>query len=426
MAPNEMLSAIVLLLNIYFMKRRVRENSRRNALARRRAWRHRQFERALTEELTSIVGILSMMESSRCMMIDNVLKPWSLPKSDFWWKTIVIDTFEQEDWLSHFRMSWQTFNFLCGQLRPIIQKMDTKFRVAIRVEHRVAITLWRLATNVEYRTIAQMFGVGTSTVCCIVHQVCRAIVVTLANDMIRIPRGDAAADVVREFEVKWGFPQCFGAIDGSHIPVLSPKEFRADYYNRKGFYSMVLQGLVDHRYRFMNINFGYPGSVHDARVFTNSRVFRLGNEGELCPPLLREIGETQVPVAILGDSAYPLLPWLMKPFHDNGQLTREKRHFNYRLSRARMVVENGFGRLKGRWRILLKRQDTHVKYLGDLVVACCVLHNLCESAGENFDLDLLGANGGDGQAPNVPGMNDEQNRDATRIRNALLQHLTDA
>lgn len=123
--------------------------------------------------------------------------------------------------------------------------------------------------------------------------------VTLANDMIRIPRGDAAADVVREFEVKWGFPQCFGAIDGSHIPVLSPKEFRADYYNRKGFYSMVLQGLVDHRYRFMNINFGYPGSVHDARVFTNSRVFRLGNEGELCPPLLREIGETQVPVAIL-------------------------------------------------------------------------------------------------------------------------------
>lgn len=243
--------------------------------------------------------------------------------------------------------------------------------------------------------------------------------------MIRIPTGDAASDVVREFEVKWGFPQCFGAIDGSHIPIQSPKEFRADYYNRKGFYSMVLQGLVDHRYRFMNVNFGYPGSVHDARVLSNSKVFRLGNSGHLCPPIDRELSGVNVQPVILGDSAYPLLPWLMKPFPDNGQLTREQRQYNYRQSRARMVVENAFGRLKGRWRILLKRNDTHVEYLGNLVLACCILHNLCESAGENFNDELLN---GVEQAGNGPAVNDDNINagNAADIRNALLRHLRDA
>ncbi len=49
-----------------------------------------------------------------------------------------------------------------------------------------------------------------------------------------------------------------------------------------------------------------------------------------------------VPLVILGD---PLLPWLMKPFADTENMTRQQKHFNYRQSRARMVVENAFGRL---------------------------------------------------------------------------------
>lgn len=85
-----------------------------------------------------------------------------------------------------------------------------------------------------------------------------------------------------------------------------------------------------------------------------------------------------MPLTLLGDAAYPLMSWLMKPYSDHGQLTVEQQHFNYRLSRARMTVECAFGRLKGRWRCLLKQSELQLKTMPVVVTACCILHNLCE------------------------------------------------
>ena len=54
-------------------------------------------------------------------------------------------------------------------------------------------------------------------------------------------------EVVQGFEILWGFPQAVGAIDGTHIPIIKPLESAYDFYNPKGFYSIVMQALVDHR-----------------------------------------------------------------------------------------------------------------------------------------------------------------------------------
>ena len=81
--------------------------------------------------------------------------------------------------------------------------------------------------------------------------------------------------------------------------------------------------------------------------------------------------------------AYPALPWVMKPYPENTHTTDQQKMYNFRQSRARMVVENAFGRLKGRWRCLLKQPDCKLENVTQVVAACVVLHNICEMFGDH-------------------------------------------
>ena len=68
------------------------------------------------------------------------------------------------------------------------------------------------------------------------------------------------------------------------------------------------------------------------------------------PGQVVEVNGAEIPPTILGDGAFPLQPWMMKP-HADPVLTQEKVYFNSHLSRARMVTEGAFGNLKGRFRV---------------------------------------------------------------------------
>ena len=123
------------------------------------------------------------------------------------------------------------------------------------------------------------------------------------------------------YKDKWGFPACAGAIDGTHIPIQTPLENHTDYVNRKSYHSILMQVVVDARYLFRDVVIGWPGSVHDARVLSNSELYNLGLQGKLFDPNVTErvLGVDLNPV-ILGDPAYPLLNWLVKG------LTRESKY----------------------------------------------------------------------------------------------------
>ena len=131
-----------------------------------------------------------------------------------------------------------------------------------------------------------------------------------------------------------------------------------------------------------------------------------------------------IPIFLIGDSAYPLSTWLMKPFAHNTALTNSQRTFNYRLSRARIVVENAFGRLKARWRRLLKRNDMNLLNVPMVVTACCILHNVCEIHGERFNDQWLD-NPSELCQPPTANHRDDTALDAPKdMRNALVYHFS--
>ena len=92
---------------------------------------------------------------------------------------------------------------------------------------------------------------------------------------------------------------------------------------------------------------------------------------------MKVVSGTEIPPLIIGDSAYPLLKWLVKPYPNRGHLPPDEREFNKKLSAARSVVERAFGMLKGLWRLLLKKVEQQTRTLSKTVLAACSLHNIC-------------------------------------------------
>ena len=81
-----------------------------------------------------------------------------------------------------------------------------------------------------------------------------------------------------------------------------------------------------------------------------------------------------MPFVIVADDAFPLKQYIRKPYSQVG-LTRQKRIYNYRLSRARRIVENAFGILANRFWVFMQPISTAPEKLETLVMACCCLHN---------------------------------------------------
>lgn len=86
-------------------------------------------------------------------------------------------------------------------------------------------------------------------------------------------------------------------------------------------------------------------------------------------------GQRKLPYCIIGDDAFALSYNLLKPYPRSTNLSVKQQIFNYRLCRARRVVENAFGILRSRFRIFTRPINTKLKTTESTIICCCALHN---------------------------------------------------
>ena len=214
----------LLLLHAYF------RFERRNKVAR--LSRLQRFHKRQFKVRYLFITIFCLVICSLCKVERSI---WMKKRSSDWWDKVVGGSFTHEEWMENFRMSKETFLYLCDQLKLFIARDDTKLRQAVSTEKRVAITLWRLATNSDYHPVGHLFGVSRGTVCAIVNEVCCILANRILPRYVKFPSGGELDTVVRGFETRWGFPQCIEAIDGTHIPIVAPHKY-PDYY-KFGYYA---------------------------------------------------------------------------------------------------------------------------------------------------------------------------------------------
>lgn len=182
--------------------------------------------------------------------------------------------------------------------------------------------------------------------------------------------------VADKFDSMWSFPHCVGAVDGKHVVMVAPPNSGSTYYNYKGTHSIVLMAIADAQYKFLYIDVGCNGRVSDGGVFNKCSFAAAMNNGALNLPEVSPLhGRTMnLPFVVVADDAFALRTNVMKPFPGRS-LNAAQRIYNYRLSRARRVVENAFGILSARFRVLLNAINLDANKTTRITLACCALHN---------------------------------------------------
>lgn len=310
----------------------------------------------------------------------------------------------------YFRISRSGFENLLVILGNAIN--DHNFgRPPMPLDKSLLLFLQYLATQETMTSIAQRFGVAVGTVHGTIHSLLDVITPTLSHQYIGWPNGpDELRNVAQGFQTKSPNLPTFivGSIDCCEVPVMPPIEDPASYFNRKHYYSVKLQAIVDHIPLFRDVFIGWPGRSHDARTFTNSPIFTmLDNQPSLLPHNY----------FIVGDSAYPLKVYLMTPFKHLAATPQQKR-YNKAISKARIMVECAFGQVKNRWRRMKFIHMHSIEKICKLINAACTLHNFCHLHHEEvFEEDLPNVleDINNGNQVNIADMN------ANQRRNSLLQ-----
>lgn len=196
------------------------------------------------------------------------------------------------------------------------------------------------------------------------------------SEMLPNPSTEMWKSVANDFSTLWNYPNCLGALDGKHLTIQAPPNSGSLYFNYKKTFSIVLLALVDAHYNFIAIDVGAYGKNSDGGIFANSNLGKALQRGTLSVPGNATLPgtNTEAPYVMVGDEAFPLKTYLMRPYPGQ-DLDASRRVFNWRLCRARRVVENTFGILAQKFRICNRRIQAKPENVDQIILAICILHN---------------------------------------------------
>ncbi|XP_066585455.1 putative nuclease HARBI1 [Prorops nasuta] len=257
------------------------------------------------------------------------------------------------DFKSHFRLSQSTFERILEKVGPCLVRRDGCPKV--QPDKQFAIALWVLGNQEVYRSIADRFDLSKSTLWECVFNVAFVFLTNHVKEYIKWPEPQQILRNQHDFLNVANFPGVVRVIDGSHIPISAPIDYPNSYVNRKGFHSVILQGICDNNMKFIDVYAGYCGSVHEARVWSVSDIKQSIDQN-----VDRYFPEN---THLIGDSAYPLL-------------------------NTRIIIERTFGLLKARFRKLHFIYMYNTDMVPLLILSCCILHNMCiDCEDEAFNVD---------------------------------------
>ncbi|XP_055911560.1 uncharacterized protein LOC129945718 [Eupeodes corollae] len=331
---------------------------------------------------------MNLMNIIEIMYLKEIEKPnkkkkkrirtlWMKKRSADWWNAIC---FSSDDalWRGHIRMDEETFLYLCETFEDEFRPKPNAVRESLPTKTKVAAALYKLATNEPYSKIGKKFGIHGISVQKALYQFCEACNKILKNEYISMPVDEEVYDIMQQFEDKLALPQMLGIMEGTQINLSLKANGMRRHILQNGARNMVLQSIIDPNCLFRDIAF-----LQNSQDFVDYNA-RIKNVMLVMPQ--KDIHGIPVPAYLVSRRPDATQWWLMKPFSEVS--TPEQELFNDFMSKSSVVAEQTYRKLKGRWKILQDPMNISVSFITTLITTCCILHNILEMKGLDYDYSL--------------------------------------
>lgn len=308
-------------------------------------------------------------------------------------------------------MSEPSFTLLLRLLTPALDSAIP----SVPANFVLGAALYRLAHGASYKAVGRRFGLDSAEACRSFYTVCKAVNEKLGHFF------EFRSDINRVV-VGFGWislPNCCGVLGFERFGI------DGEVLGKNG--SVLVQALVDSEGRFLDVSAGWPSTLRPETILHQTKLY-LGVEesrASLNGPSFQLSDGNSIPQYVLGDSCFPLLPWLLTPYpkpSEEHSFSSTERAFNLVHSSAMGLVGTAFGRVRTRWQLLSKQlKEECLEFLPFVVVTCCLLHNFLIKCSEPMPVENLGWLK---KEEELPVFNGDVNEGGKRIRDMLASHLS--